>query len=69
MNLESIVTKIKCILFGHKYFLIKRLTPWSKKIGCSRCAKQFGMNDDVKCIIEWSDELEEMYKVIGVATK
>ena len=65
MNLESIVQN-KMHFTWPQIFLIKRLTAWSRKIGCLRCHKQFGMNDDVKCLLEWSNELEEMYKIMGI---
>lgn len=58
--------KILCFLLGHKYFLIRELTEQSRQIGCWRCKCKFGMNDDVRAVIPWDSELENMYKTIGV---
>lgn len=58
-----------CWVFGHKFFVVKRLTVWSRKIGCWRCGQCFGMNDDARAIIPWDDELEAMYELIGIDTK
>jgi len=27
------------------------------------------MNDDVRAVVEWDDEIEEMYAIMGVDTK
>jgi hypothetical protein len=57
-----------CWLIGHDFFLIKRLTSWSRKIGCRRCGRCFGMNDDARAVIPWDYELEETYQMMGVDT-
>ena len=56
--------KILCFLFGHRYFLIKKYTKTTRKIGCHRCGKEFGMNDDVQVILEWDKEFENCMKMI-----
>lgn len=61
--------KILCLLFGHDFFLIKKLTPHSRKLGCHRCDLHFAMNDDVHAVIQWSSDVEEMYRRHGVNTK
>lgn len=53
--------KLTCFIFGHDYFLIQRMTEWSRRIGCRRCEKTFGMNDNVRCVIPWDDELAALY--------
>ena len=58
-----------CWVLGHRFYRVKELTSWSRKIGCRRCGRCFGMNDDVRAIIPWDDELEAMYKTIGIDTK
>lgn len=61
-----IISKIKCYLGYHKYYVFKELTPWSRKLGCKCCDKFFGMNDDSRVVIAWDRELENLYKLIGV---
>ena len=63
---EKIINPIKCKFGYHKYYLIKELTPWSRKLGCKNCQSFFGMNDSVQSVIPWDSDLEEMYKKIGV---
>ena len=59
---------IWCMLFGHKYFLIRNLTSWSRKIGCHRCNKRFAMNDDVRVVLGWDEDFEKLYKDMGINT-
>jgi hypothetical protein len=66
MKIIKKLKRIKCRLGYHKYFLVKELTPWSRKIGCKHCGTFFGMNDDAKVVLPWDSDLEQMYKTIGV---
>lgn len=66
MIISEKIKRIKCKFGYHKYFLVQELTSWSRKIGCKNCSKLFGMNDNVKIVIEWDKDLEEMYKRVGV---
>ena len=62
MNLRPII----CAIVGHNYFVLQRLTAHSRKLGCHRCGCAFGMNDDVRAVIPWSRDLENVYRIIGV---
>lgn len=53
---------IACLLFGHKYFVIKEYSKTTRKVGCRRCKKLWGMNDRVKAFIPWDSELEELHE-------
>jgi hypothetical protein len=57
------IERLMCVLFGHKYVVLKPLSYTSRKVGCTRCHRAWGMNDSVKAFIPWNDELEEMYKM------
>jgi hypothetical protein len=59
------IKQIKCYFGYHKYYLVLKLTPWSRKIACKNCCKCFGMNDDTQSVIPWDDELEDLYKIMG----
>ena len=52
---------ILCWIFGHKYFVVQSFRHTSRKVGCKRCYKRWGMNDHVKAFIPWDGELDEMY--------
>jgi hypothetical protein len=51
-----------CAITQHRYVVEKRFTHYSRKIGCTRCGKQWAMNDDVRCLLPWDAELEVLYK-------
>lgn len=53
--------KLICKIFGHDYYLKKRLNSYSRCVGCKRCDRFFGMNDDVRALIAWDIELTELY--------
>ena len=57
--------RIMCAVFGHKYVVQLVFSETSRKIGCTRCSKEWGMNDDVRAIIPWDKDLENLYKIIG----
>jgi hypothetical protein len=52
---------ILCRLFGHKYLVLKRFDAETRKVGCERCHRVWGMNDRVKAFVEWDDELEALH--------
>lgn len=53
--------QLVCALTRHDYVIEKRFTRYSRKIGCTRCGKQWAMNDDVRCILPWDAEFEAFY--------
>lgn len=55
------MSKLLCCIFGHKYYVIKRFSFTTRKVGCRRCGEMWGMNDRVKALIEWNGELEEWH--------
>lgn len=63
---KKIINPIKCKFGYHKYYVDKELTSWSRRLGCKNCKSFFGMNDDARVVIPWDDDLEQMYKEIGV---
>lgn len=57
---------LRCKLFGHsKYRIVQKFSGTSRRIRCLRCGKDFGMNDEVRAVIPWTGELEQMYKDFG----
>lgn len=57
---------ILCMLFGHKYRLAQELTPYSRRIGCTRCGRAFAMNDDCRALVDWGSEFHRMYESHGI---
>jgi hypothetical protein len=58
--------RILCYFGKHKYTRTQYLTPTSRRIGCMRCGKVWGMDDNIKVLIPWDTELEDIYRDMGV---
>ncbi len=55
------MNKLKCFLFGHKYVVTRKIYSAVRELRCTRCEKDFGMNDNVGCIIPLDDELRQQH--------
>lgn len=53
---------VGCLVLGHQFVIVQELTPRSRRVGCERCMKSWGMNDDVRSFIPWTEELATMYR-------
>ena len=58
--------RIICLFLGHKYFRVKFLNDYSILVGCKRCGHYYGMNKNVKAILPFDEEMEKMYRVVGI---
>ena len=59
------IERLMCALFGHKYVIQLTFSPTSRKVGCTRCEREWAMNDSVRAFVDWSGEFEELYKFNG----
>jgi hypothetical protein len=59
------IERLMCALFGHKYVTQLTFSPTSRKVGCTRCEREWAMNDSVRAFVDWSGEFEELYKFNG----
>jgi len=57
------MNKIWCWIFEHKYYVVQKFSNETRRVGCRRCPKTFGMNDRVKSFIPWDGELAELHGV------
>jgi len=57
--------RLICFIFGHRYQVVQEFSHYSRRVVCPDCRSDWGMNDDVRAIIPWSDELREMYESMG----
>jgi hypothetical protein len=62
-KIRVVARDIKCSILGHQYMIVKRYSKNVQKIACKRCHKVFGINHDVRAVLEWDDELDEMIKL------
>ncbi len=51
-----------CILTDHRYVVLKELSLWSRKVGCTRCNREWAMNDDVRAFLPWDADFERLYQ-------
>lgn len=57
--------RIVCAVAGHKYVVQRVFSATSRQVGCTRCGREWGMNDSVRSFIPWDGELEQFYRDIG----
>lgn len=57
------IERILCAMLGHRY-VVEIEFGTSRKVGCTRCDKRWGMHDATRSFIPWNGELEEMYRVM-----
>jgi hypothetical protein len=55
------MNKMLCLIFGHRYRILRKITPYVRELKCKRCKKEFGMNDDVKVVLPLDQELREAH--------
>lgn len=54
-----------CWVMGHQYRILRTFTPVSRQVGCRRCGQRWAMHDEVRALVEWSGEFEQMYRDHG----
>lgn len=59
---KQILAFIVCLAIGHKYTILQVFSRETRKVGCTRCGKQWGMNDRVQVAVPWDNELEAFYR-------
>ena len=53
--------RLICALAGHKYVILRVLNAGARKVGCTRCSREWGMHDDTRSFIPWDADLDRMY--------
>lgn len=64
--MTNLIASIKCYFLGHKFYRVQKVSHNVDKVACSRCSKVWGVNHDLKVMLEWDEELSELYRVLGV---
>lgn len=53
--------------FGvHRYFVLKELSPETRKLGCRFCSKKWIMNDRVQLVGDWDYHCEKRHEQPGI---
>ena len=50
-----------CTAFGHRYVVERVLNQGARKVGCTRCGKQWAMHDATRSFVQWDSDLESLY--------
>jgi hypothetical protein len=56
-----VIERLICAIFGHRYALQRVLNRRARKVGCTRCARAWGMHDPTRSLVPWDAEFEAMY--------
>lgn len=67
--IDLLLRRWDCALFGHDYEVWQQFTPYSRRIYCENCQRDWGMNDDVQCVVPWDAEIEDMYRTLGFVVR
>lgn len=59
------IERLLCALLGHRYVVQRKFSETSRQVGCTRCCKQWAMNDSVRAFLPWDGEFEDLYKRTG----
>jgi hypothetical protein len=62
----SIMDKLMCFIFGHRYRLKQNINSYIREVKCERCQKEWGMNDEVRQLLPLDDELKEQHREMKV---
>lgn len=57
--------RIGCWIFGHQFFVVQEFSKYSRRIYCPCCGLDQAMNDDVRVVVPWDKDFEEMYRSMG----
>lgn len=55
------VKRLLCAIFGHSYVIRRVLSANARKVGCTRCGKEWGMHDPTRSFVPWDSDLEALY--------
>ena len=55
------MVNVLCFVFGHKYRVVREFSYTSRKVGCARCGRKWGMNDETRSFVPWDGEFDKLY--------
>ena len=60
------IERLLCALLGHRYVVERVLNAGARKVGCTRCNRQWAMHDATHAFVPWDGELESLYAPGGL---
>lgn len=64
INLMVFIKINTCLLFFHKLITIKNFSITNRLVYCKRCSVYFGMEDSLKILLPWDEEMDELHKYL-----
>lgn len=62
----SLFARLCCLLFGHRFHVLRQMNPGARKVGCRRCDGTWAMHDRTRAFVPWNSEIESMYAPGGL---
>ena len=53
--------RLMCAIFGHRYIVAQVLNPGARKVGCTRCLRNWAMHDETRSFVPWDSDFERLY--------
>lgn len=45
----------------HKLYVVQEFGDQTRRVACEKCKREWGMNDRIQVMVEWNDDLANMY--------
>jgi len=62
-SIGKILRRFACFFNDHRYVTLQEFGD-NRKVGCTRCGQQWGMNNRVQISLKWDDDLKRLYEII-----
>lgn len=60
--MSRLLNKIRCFIFGHNFYVHRKINATNRRVKCNICKSDWAMNDDTKTLLKWDSDFEELYK-------
>lgn len=57
--------RIGCWLMGHNYRVVQQFNAHSRRVVCNDCGGDWAMNDNMRMIVDWDEDMADMYRHLG----
>jgi hypothetical protein len=53
--------RLLCLVGLHDFAFVERLSDVAMRVRCRRCARHFAVNMEMRAIVRWDSDAEELY--------
>jgi len=57
--------RFHCWLMGHSLYVVQEFQPRSRRVGCTRCKREWAMHDHLQAFLPWGPGFEDLYRTLG----